>query len=245
MFISVTCGGSLSQKQGNFTSPLYPSFYPPAKDCKWTITVCTTLPFPSPSSAWTFTPHTPPAPPPPSPCLACHERDAEAALLLSTSSIFICQTAVSTAVLAGLQCFVCSVEFVGVHVVCACARAQFHNSCGLACILVLCVKGEKKKDNQLFFCITGRSWEQSTAEVHHVSHERAWGGHAFMSQRLCGNYGKQVRYSVPHIDVQNIVLIVPRPQRNIIRMWKLKCGINRCTFGVYPVNLWHHDAPIA
>lgn len=145
MFISVTCGGSLSQKQGNFTSPLYPSFYPPAKDCKWTITVCTTLPFPSPSSAWTFTPHTPPAPPPPSPCLACHERDAEAALLLSTSSIFICQTAVSTAVLAGLQCFVCSVEFVGVHVVCACARAQFHNSCGLACILVLCVKGEKKK----------------------------------------------------------------------------------------------------
>uniref|UniRef100_A0AAX7W4K8 Zmp:0000001114 n=1 Tax=Astatotilapia calliptera TaxID=8154 RepID=A0AAX7W4K8_ASTCA len=35
----VTCGGSLSQKQGNFTSPLYPSFYPPAKDCKWTITV--------------------------------------------------------------------------------------------------------------------------------------------------------------------------------------------------------------
>lgn len=145
MFISVTCGGSLSQKQGNFTSPLYPSFYPPAKDCKWTITVCTTLPFPSPSSAWTFTPHTPPAPPPPSPCLACHERDAEAALLLSTSSIFICQTAVSTAVLAGLQCFVCSVEFVGVHVVCACARAQFHDSCGLACILVLCVKGEKKK----------------------------------------------------------------------------------------------------
>lgn len=69
-----------------------------------------------------YPPHTPP-PPPPSPCLACHERDAEAALLLSTSSIFICQTAVSTAVLAGLQCFVCSVEFVGVHVVCACARS--------------------------------------------------------------------------------------------------------------------------
>uniref|UniRef100_A0A3Q4N0Z4 ST14 transmembrane serine protease matriptase n=1 Tax=Neolamprologus brichardi TaxID=32507 RepID=A0A3Q4N0Z4_NEOBR len=34
----VTCGGSLSQKQGSFTSPLYPSFYPPAKECKWTIT---------------------------------------------------------------------------------------------------------------------------------------------------------------------------------------------------------------
>lgn len=151
MFISVTCGGSLSQKQGNFTSPLYPSFYPPAKDCKWTITVCTTLPFPSPSSAWTFTPHTPLAPPPPSPCLACHERDAEAALLLSTSSIFICQTAVSTAVLAGLQCFVCSVEFVGVHVVCACARAQFHDSCGLVCILVLCVKGEKKKKKTISY----------------------------------------------------------------------------------------------
>lgn len=212
---------------------------------------------PAPPLLEPLPPHTHPAPPP-SPCLACHERDAEAALLLSTSSIFICQTAVSTAVLAGLQCFVCSVEFVGVHVVCACARAQFHDSCGLVCILVLCVKGgKKKKDNQLFFCITGRSWEQSTAEVHHVSHERAWSGHAFMSQRLCGNYGKQVRYSVPHIDVQNntklilipfcfcLFLIVPRPQRNIIRMWKLKCGINRFTFGVYPINLWHHDAPIA
>lgn len=99
---------------------------------------------PAPPLLEPLPPHTPPAPPP-SPCLACHERDAEAALLLSTSSIFICQTAVSTAVLAGLQCFVCSVEFVGVHVVCACARAQFHDSCGLVCILVLCVKGGKKK----------------------------------------------------------------------------------------------------
>uniref|UniRef100_A0A669C9U2 ST14 transmembrane serine protease matriptase n=1 Tax=Oreochromis niloticus TaxID=8128 RepID=A0A669C9U2_ORENI len=33
------CGGSLSQKEGNFTSPLYPSFYPPRKNCSWTITV--------------------------------------------------------------------------------------------------------------------------------------------------------------------------------------------------------------
>lgn len=35
----VKCGGSLSQKEGNFTSPLYPSFYPPHIDCRWTITV--------------------------------------------------------------------------------------------------------------------------------------------------------------------------------------------------------------
>lgn len=28
---------------------------------------------------------------------------------------------------------------------CVCAHAQFHDSCGLVCILVLCVKGEKKK----------------------------------------------------------------------------------------------------
>ncbi|XP_028280158.1 suppressor of tumorigenicity 14 protein [Parambassis ranga] len=35
----VTCGGVLSEKNGTFTSPLYPSFYPPAMDCKWTIQV--------------------------------------------------------------------------------------------------------------------------------------------------------------------------------------------------------------
>lgn len=111
---------------------------------------------PAPPLLEPLPPHTPPAPPP-SPCLACHERDAEAALLLSTSSIFICQTAVSTAVLAGLQCFVCSVEFVGVHVVCACARAQFHDSCGLVCILVLCVKGGKKKKRQSAILLYYRS----------------------------------------------------------------------------------------
>ncbi|KAM4735764.1 suppressor of tumorigenicity 14 protein isoform 2-T2 [Anableps anableps] len=35
----VQCGGLLSQNKGNFTSPLHPSFYPPAIDCKWTIKV--------------------------------------------------------------------------------------------------------------------------------------------------------------------------------------------------------------
>lgn len=70
--------------------------------------------------------------PPPSPCLACHERDAEAALLLSTSSIFICQTAVSAAVLAGLRRFVCFVEFVGVCKVCAVACVRSHG-CGFLC----------------------------------------------------------------------------------------------------------------
>ncbi|KAF1387763.1 hypothetical protein PFLUV_G00083330 [Perca fluviatilis] len=34
-----TCGGILSESQGVFTSPLYPSFYPPAMDCNWTIKV--------------------------------------------------------------------------------------------------------------------------------------------------------------------------------------------------------------
>lgn len=35
----VRCGGVLSNKEGTFTSPLYPGFYPPALDCKWTIKV--------------------------------------------------------------------------------------------------------------------------------------------------------------------------------------------------------------
>ncbi|KAF7665760.1 hypothetical protein LDENG_00132440 [Lucifuga dentata] len=32
-----TCGGVLTEAKGVFTSPLHPSFYPPALDCKWTI----------------------------------------------------------------------------------------------------------------------------------------------------------------------------------------------------------------
>ncbi|XP_034030961.1 suppressor of tumorigenicity 14 protein isoform X2 [Thalassophryne amazonica] len=32
-----TCGGVLSESNGTFVSPLHPSFYPPAVDCKWTI----------------------------------------------------------------------------------------------------------------------------------------------------------------------------------------------------------------
>lgn len=34
-----TCGGLLSKSEGVFTSPLYPSFYPPSVDCVWTIQV--------------------------------------------------------------------------------------------------------------------------------------------------------------------------------------------------------------
>lgn len=34
-----TCGGVLAESNGVFTSPLHPSFYPPAVDCKWTIKV--------------------------------------------------------------------------------------------------------------------------------------------------------------------------------------------------------------
>ncbi|KAM6909849.1 suppressor of tumorigenicity 14 protein homolog [Xenentodon cancila] len=33
------CGGELSKHEGNFSSPLHPSFYPPAMDCTWTIKV--------------------------------------------------------------------------------------------------------------------------------------------------------------------------------------------------------------
>ncbi|CAG6015686.1 unnamed protein product [Menidia menidia] len=33
------CGGVLSNGKGTITSPLHPSFYPPAVDCKWTIEV--------------------------------------------------------------------------------------------------------------------------------------------------------------------------------------------------------------
>ncbi|XP_070767467.1 suppressor of tumorigenicity 14 protein homolog [Enoplosus armatus] len=36
-----TCGGVLSESKGVFNSPLHPSFYPPAVDCKWTIKVPT------------------------------------------------------------------------------------------------------------------------------------------------------------------------------------------------------------
>ncbi|XP_030641168.1 suppressor of tumorigenicity 14 protein homolog [Chanos chanos] len=34
-----TCGGDLTQLEGNFSSPHFPSFYPPALDCTWTIKV--------------------------------------------------------------------------------------------------------------------------------------------------------------------------------------------------------------
>ncbi|XP_061071970.1 suppressor of tumorigenicity 14 protein homolog isoform X1 [Conger conger] len=34
-----SCGGVLPAKAGNFSSPHFPSFYPPSLDCKWTIEV--------------------------------------------------------------------------------------------------------------------------------------------------------------------------------------------------------------
>ncbi|XP_031432697.1 suppressor of tumorigenicity 14 protein homolog [Clupea harengus] len=34
-----TCGGSFTNSSGSFSSPHFPSFYPPALDCKWTFSV--------------------------------------------------------------------------------------------------------------------------------------------------------------------------------------------------------------
>lgn len=42
-----TCGDTLSSSNGVITSPLHPSFYPPAIDCSWTIKVCNAAPFTS------------------------------------------------------------------------------------------------------------------------------------------------------------------------------------------------------
>lgn len=39
-FSATKCGGVLTETKGVITSPLHPSFYPPAVDCKWTIKVC-------------------------------------------------------------------------------------------------------------------------------------------------------------------------------------------------------------
>lgn len=57
-------------------------------------------------------------------------------------------------------CFYCSSSWAAVFCVfgwvcwcacsvCVCAHAQFHDSCGLVCILVLCVKGEKKRQSAI------------------------------------------------------------------------------------------------
>lgn len=108
VFLSVkTCGGTLSNSKGVITSPLHPSFYPPAVDCKWTIKVCSSAPFTGP-------PPLPETPLPTSSFSSILSLPREecwgstlAAKLFSTSSIFICQNAVAAAALAELQCFVC------------------------------------------------------------------------------------------------------------------------------------------
>lgn len=39
-FSVIKCNATLTADKGVITSPLHPSFYPPAVDCKWTIKVC-------------------------------------------------------------------------------------------------------------------------------------------------------------------------------------------------------------
>lgn len=45
-FPVVKCNTTLTADKGVITSPLHPSFYPPAVDCKWTIKVCSPPPSP-------------------------------------------------------------------------------------------------------------------------------------------------------------------------------------------------------
>lgn len=84
--LAQTCGGVLSDKKGEFTSPHHPSLYPPALDCKWTIKVCYSAPLPRPPRPPSST-SAPRAPPPPLPSLACHERNAEAAVQKPSCSV--------------------------------------------------------------------------------------------------------------------------------------------------------------
>lgn len=117
LFAVKTCGGMLSDSKGVFTSPLHPSFYPPAVDCKWTIKVCIPAPFtgpllylkPHPSSSSSSILSLPWA--------ECWGSTV-AAKLFSTSSIFICQNAVAAAAPAEMWCSVCR------FCVCACMHSQ-------------------------------------------------------------------------------------------------------------------------
>lgn len=92
-FLVQTCGGVLSGAEGNFSSPLHPSFYPPAVDCKWTIKVCNIAFPPAPLHPKPLLPHPPLA----------NERNAAAALEKPSCKV----PPLSSSVRLLLQFFVC------------------------------------------------------------------------------------------------------------------------------------------
>lgn len=124
LFAVKTCGGMLSDSKGVFTSPLHPSFYPPAVDCKWTIKVCIPALFTGPLL------YLKPHPSSSSSSLACHEQNAEAALWQPNCSVPLLSSSVRTLLLLQLR-LSCGVLCVGF----ACVRACTHSLVWVCCCL--------------------------------------------------------------------------------------------------------------
>lgn len=106
-FPVVKCNTTLTADKGVITSPLHPSFYPPAVDCKWTIKVC------SPPSLPTH-------PPIPCPALFLHQRSAEAALWEPSCSVAPLSSSIRTLLLQQLSTMLLGASDVCVFCVCTC-----------------------------------------------------------------------------------------------------------------------------